>query len=138
MLQHTGLAGLGLAMADLPAYGFPTVWMQAQEEVVPFTDVPEKFVTVNAQTKRVAGLDLRQLDSYLTPEANYFVVAHYGVPTIDAAAWTLEVRGRVANPRRYTLDELKKRARAERQCTFECGGNRGTPIMNRRSTTHWK
>jgi DMSO/TMAO reductase YedYZ molybdopterin-dependent catalytic subunit len=131
ILQRAGMAGLGLTMAELPALGFPASWAQAQEEVVPFTDVPESFVTVNAQTKRVAGLDLRQLNSYITPEQNYFVVAHYGVPKIDAAGWKLEVRGRVANPRTYTLDDLKKRARAQRECTFECGGNRGTAIMNR-------
>jgi DMSO/TMAO reductase YedYZ molybdopterin-dependent catalytic subunit len=131
MLQQAGLAGLGLALTELPAFGLPAEWLQGQEQVVPFTDVPENFVTVNAQTKRVAGLDLRQLSSYVTPEQNYFVVAHYGVPQIDAATWKLDIRGRVANPRSYTLDELKKRTRAARECTFECGGNRGTAIMNR-------
>jgi DMSO/TMAO reductase YedYZ molybdopterin-dependent catalytic subunit len=131
MLHHTGLAGLGLAITELPALGFPAEWGQPQDQVVPFTDVPDNFVTVNATTKRVAGLDLRALTSYLTPEQNYFVVAHYGVPTIDAATWKLDIRGRVANPRSYTLDELKKRARAQQECVFECGGNRGPAIMNR-------
>ena len=129
MLQQAGLAGLGVALT--PEFGFPSEWIQGQEQVVPFTDVPENFVTVNAQTKRVAGQDLRQLTSYITPEQNYFVVAHYGVPNIDAATWKLDIRGRVANPRSYTLDELKKRARTQRECTFECGGNRGPAIMNR-------
>jgi DMSO/TMAO reductase YedYZ molybdopterin-dependent catalytic subunit len=131
LLQQAGLAGVGLALTELSAFGFPAEWLQAQEQVVPFTDIPENFVTVNAQTKRVAGLDLRQLSSYLTPEQNYFVVAHYPVPTIDAATWKLDIRGRVANPRSYTLAELKKRASAQRECTFECGGNRGAAIMNR-------
>jgi DMSO/TMAO reductase YedYZ molybdopterin-dependent catalytic subunit len=131
ILQHAGLASVGLALSELPSLAFSAAWMQSGDEVVPFTDVPENFVTVNAQTKRVAGLDLRQLTSYLTPENQYFVVAHYGVPKIDAATWRLNIRGRVANPRSYTLDELKKRARAQRECAFECGGNRGTAIMNR-------
>jgi DMSO/TMAO reductase YedYZ molybdopterin-dependent catalytic subunit len=130
MLQQTGVAGLGFAIADLSAFGFPSDW-QGQEVVVPFTDVPENFTTVNAQNKRVSGLDLRELASYVTPEQNYFVVAHYGVPTVDAATWKLDVRGRVGNPRSYTLDELKKRARTMRECSFECGGNRGAAIMNR-------
>jgi DMSO/TMAO reductase YedYZ molybdopterin-dependent catalytic subunit len=131
MLQQAGFVGVGLAMSELRAFGLPADWLQSQDQVVPFTDVPENFVTVNAQNKRVAGLDLRQLSSYLTPEQNYFVVAHYGVPQVDAATWKLEVRGRVANPRAYTLAELKKRASAQRECTFECGGNRGPAIMNR-------
>jgi DMSO/TMAO reductase YedYZ molybdopterin-dependent catalytic subunit len=129
MLQQAGAAGLGLALT--PSVGFPAAWLRAQEQVVPFTDVPENFVTVNAQNKRVAGLDLRQLSSYITPESNYFVVAHYGVPQIDATTWKLNIRGRVANPRSLTLEDLKKRTRAERECTFECGGNRGAAIMNR-------
>lgn len=131
LLQQAGFAGLGLALAELPAFGLPAEWMLGQEDVVPFTDVPESFATVNPNNKRVSGLDFRELKSYITPEQNYFVVAHYGVPQIDAATWSLDVRGRVANPRRYTLDELKKRARAQRECTFECGGNRGAGIMNR-------
>ena len=125
MLHHAGLAGLGLAITELPALGFPAEWRQAQDQVVPFTDVPDNFVTVNATNKRVAGLDLRELSSYLTPEQNYFVVAHYGVPKVDPATWKLDIRGRVANPRSYTLDELKKRSRAQQECVFECGGNRG-------------
>ena len=129
LLQQAGLAGMGLALT--PSLGFPAEWLQGQEPVVPFTDVPENFATVNAQTKRVAGLDFRQLSSYVTPRENHFVIAHYGVPQIDAATWSLDIRGRVANPRSYTLAELKKRASAQRECTFECGGNRGPAIMNR-------
>jgi DMSO/TMAO reductase YedYZ molybdopterin-dependent catalytic subunit len=131
LLQQAGFAGIGLALTELPAFGLPAEWLQGQEQVVPFTDVPENFTTVNAQTKRVAGLDFRQLSSYITPEQNYFVVAHYGVPTVDASTWKLDVRGRVGSPRSYTLADLKKRATAQRECTFECGGNRGAVIMNR-------
>ena len=131
LLQQAGFAGLGLALTELTAFGLPAEWIQGQEQVVPFTDVPENFATVNAQTKRVAGLDFRQLSSYITPEQNYFVVAHYGVPQIDATSWKLDVRGRVGTPRSYTLADLKKRASSQRECTFECGGNRGAAIMNR-------
>ena len=130
-LQQTGFVGLGVAVSELTAFGFPGEWLQGQAQVVPFTDVPESFATVNPQTKRVSGLDLRQLNSFLTPEQNYFVVAHYGVPQVDAATYALEIKGRVATPRSYTLAELKKRASAQRECTFECGGNRGPAILNR-------
>ncbi len=131
MLQQAGLAGIGLTLTDGAAFGFPASWLQGEEQVVPFTDVPPEFVTVNAQNGRVSGLDLRQLTTFLTPENNYFVVAHYPIPKVDAATWTLEIKGRVANPRSYTLDELRKRSRAERTCVFECGGNRAAGIMNR-------
>jgi DMSO/TMAO reductase YedYZ molybdopterin-dependent catalytic subunit len=131
LIRQAGLAGAGLALTDLSAYGFPTTWAQSEDEVIAFTDIPADFTTKNAQTGRVAGLDLRELSSFLTPETNYFVVAHYGVPKIDVATWKLDIRGRVANPRSYTFDELKKRSRTERTCVFECGGNRATGILNR-------
>ena len=40
-------AGLGLAMTEFSAFGFPAEWLQAQEAVVPFTDVPADFATAN-------------------------------------------------------------------------------------------
>lgn len=131
VLQQVGVLGAGLTLSELSGFGFPAAWLHAQEQVVPFTDVPETFTTVNPQNKRVSGLDLRELSSYITPERNYFVVAHYGVPQVDAATWKLEIKGRVSNARSYTLAELKQRATAQRECTFECGGNRGAAIMNR-------
>jgi DMSO/TMAO reductase YedYZ molybdopterin-dependent catalytic subunit len=130
VIQQASLATLGLAVFERPGFAFPGEW-HAQDEIVPFTDVPADFVTVNPTNKRVSGLDLRELSSYTTAERNYFVVAHYGVPAIDVATWKVDIRGRVANPRSYTLDDLKKRARGERTCAFECGGNRATGIMNR-------
>jgi DMSO/TMAO reductase YedYZ molybdopterin-dependent catalytic subunit len=131
LLRQASLAGAGLAFTNLSAYGFPAPWWQSNDELIAFTDVPADFTTVNKQNGRVSGIDLRQLSSFLTPENNYFVVAHYGVPKVDAATWRLDIRGRIANPRSYSLDELKKRGRAERTCAFECGGNRGAGILNR-------
>jgi DMSO/TMAO reductase YedYZ molybdopterin-dependent catalytic subunit len=134
LLAQSGLASLAVALSDSAGLALPVEWLQvhkAGEQVVPFTDVPADFVTRIVATGRVSGQDLRQLDSYLTSEQEYFVVAHYGVPKIDLSTWKLELRGRVANPRTYTLDDLRKRTRAERTCAFECGGNRGAVIMNR-------
>lgn len=131
LLQRASVAGLGLAMTEFSAFGFPAEWLQAQEAVVPFTDVPADFVTTNPTNGRISGMDLRELTSFITPERNYFVVAHYPIPKIDPAAFQLQIMGRVANPRGYTLDELKKRSRVERTCVFECGGNRPAGIMNR-------
>lgn len=131
LLHQAGLASLGVALTDVRAFGFPASWLQSQETVVPFTDVPADFATTRPADGRVLGMDLRELTTYLTPERQYFVVAHYPVPKVDAATWKLQITGRVANPRSFSLDELKKRARAERTCAFECGGNRPAGIMNR-------
>src|SRR5688500_3322629 len=96
LLQQASVAGLGLAMTEFSAFGFPAEWLQAQEAVVPFTDVPADFATANPTNGRISGMDLRELTSFITPERNYFVVAHYPIPKIDPASFKLQITGRVA------------------------------------------
>lgn len=128
LLQHAGLAGFGLAFSGLDAWALPGAWRQVDATIVPFTDVPADFSTMRGD--RVVGMDLRQLESFITPETDLFVVAHYGVPQVDAAGWRLVVDGRAGRPQSLTLADLQGRARAERMCAFECGGN-GARVVQR-------
>ncbi len=57
------------------------------------------------------------------------------VPTIDAAAWRLTVRGRVQRPASYTLDDLRALGETERTAVLDCTGGwametgwRGLPL----------
>ncbi|MBI2689282.1 MAG: molybdopterin-dependent oxidoreductase [Acidobacteria bacterium] len=63
------------------------------------------------------------LESYLTPIDRFFVRSHHYVPTVDAAAWRLQVKGKVASPLTLSLDELKKLPRVELVSVLECAGN---------------
>ena len=111
--------------------------MAAQEagrELVPFEDYPEGFFirrpgdfTLPGQA--TVGIDLREITPKTAP-LDIFVVTHYNVPEIDAAAWRLTVNGLAGRPLTLTLDDLKKRPRVERTVTFECGGNR-EQVMHR-------
>ena len=96
---------------------------QMDEEVIPFTDVPEDFSTRRGEF--VFRLDLRELRDYLTANEDFFSVAHYNRPEIAADGWSLRLDGLVENPRTFTLDDLRALPREERTVTFECSGNQG-------------
>jgi DMSO/TMAO reductase YedYZ molybdopterin-dependent catalytic subunit len=67
------------------------------------------------------------LSAWLTPNEQFFSVAHYDRPVIDETSWALEIGGSVGRPLRLTLDEIKARPRREVVFTLECSGNHGFP-----------
>jgi DMSO/TMAO reductase YedYZ molybdopterin-dependent catalytic subunit len=71
-----------------------------------------------------------ELDSWITPNAKFFRVAHYQGPSgplLDEKAWKLEVTGLVKRPLTLTFGELKAQPRQEVVFTLECSGNHGHP-----------
>jgi len=90
LLKQLGVAGLGLAFADLPGWTLPA--MAAGETLVPFTDYPAAFNPTPSATNRT--LDLRKQDGIFTPPDQWFTTQHYGHPDVDprpsasrSAAW---------------------------------------------------
>ena len=67
------------------------------------------------------------LNSWITPNDKFFSIAHYNRPTIDAAAWRLNLSGLV-RPTALTLDQLKAVPRQDVTFTLECSGNNGLPF----------
>ena len=125
-VSRLSFAAVGLSVTPVP--GWPTSWF-TQEAVVPFTDVPEDFTGLRGSGEgglpgqnRIAQ-DLRQLESWVTPVEDYFVVAHYGYPELDASSYRLTLDGLVDRPLTLTLDQLQERPRVQRTTVFECGGN---------------
>ena len=100
--------------------GFPGL---QDEEVIPFTDIGEEFATMRGEYP--FRIDLRELRTFITPNDDFFSVAHYNRPEIDAAGWSLRLDGLVERPATYTLDELRAMPRVEKTVTFECSGNQG-------------
>jgi DMSO/TMAO reductase YedYZ molybdopterin-dependent catalytic subunit len=70
------------------------------------------------------------LDTWITPNEEFFSIAHFDRPVIDANAWRLEIDGLVERPMLLSLDDIKKRARQEVTFTLECSGNDGLPFFN--------
>ncbi len=127
LLRQAGLVTVGLAVT--PVAGWPASWFSQQVTVVPFTDVPETFTGLRGGPgpwlpgqQRVAQ-DLRELSSRVTPTEDYFTVAHYGYPELDAATYRLRIEGLVERPLTLTLDALKGQPRVELDPVFECSGN---------------
>jgi DMSO/TMAO reductase YedYZ molybdopterin-dependent catalytic subunit len=115
------LGALTLMNAPFLANAFPS---RAGEEVVPWLDpTPE-----NPAPDAVRNLlQWEELDSWVTPNEEFFAVNHYNWPVIDEQSWSLEVGGRVGQPLTFTLDELRARPRREVVFTLECSGNHGFP-----------
>ena len=127
LLRRAGLVTVGLAVTPVP--GWPAEWFAQEFQVVPFTDVPENFTGLRGGDpgplpgqQRVAQ-DLRKLTERVTPTEDYFAVAHYGYPEVDASRWRLQITGLVERPITLTLDQLKARPRVELDPVFECSGN---------------
>ncbi len=127
-MTQLGLVTVGLAVTPVP--GWPASWF-GQEVVVPFTDVPDTFTGLRPDGpdvlpgQRLIAQDLRELSSRVTPVEDFFVVAHYGYPELDAASYRLRLDGLVQRSRTLSLSELESRPRVERTTVFECGGNSG-------------
>jgi DMSO/TMAO reductase YedYZ molybdopterin-dependent catalytic subunit len=63
------------------------------------------------------------LTSWITPNDLFYVRSHFYTPSIDAAAWTLQIDGDVDRPLRLTLEELRRLPAATLPVTLECAGN---------------
>jgi DMSO/TMAO reductase YedYZ molybdopterin-dependent catalytic subunit len=122
LLKAGGSAFAGLAV--LRVAGPSTAFGQAAGQVIPWLDQPPPN-----PVPQITGnlLKWEELDSWLTPAANFFYVNHYGLPRIDGATWRMAIGGLVARPRTLTLEDLRARERHEVDFTLECSGNNGDP-----------
>jgi DMSO/TMAO reductase YedYZ molybdopterin-dependent catalytic subunit len=130
MSRRTLLKGGGAAVAGLtavhvagPAHAFPG---HPGDEVIPWLDQPAENPVPQIVPRQLVW---EQLDSWLTPADEFFIVSHYGNPTLSEAAHRLEVSGMVARPRSLTLADLKARPRRDVTFTLECSGNTGLPFL---------
>jgi DMSO/TMAO reductase YedYZ molybdopterin-dependent catalytic subunit len=106
-----------------PAHAFPG---GPGEQVIPWLDQPAP----NPLPDNLQNLLVwENLDSWLTPADNFFVVSHYGNQTVPETGYRLRIGGLVARPQTWTLDELKHRPRREVTFTLECSGNTGLPFF---------
>jgi len=109
------LAALGLLDWAGPA-------LAQGEEIVTFTDIPANYTTAGRGGR---SLDIRsvQPSTFFTPTEDFYLVQHYGNPTVDPATYKLRLTGLINKPIEFTLDQLKRRPRAEIVAGFECGGS---------------
>jgi sulfane dehydrogenase subunit SoxC len=81
------------------------------------------------------GMPLEALRHDVTPVGLHYLLIHFDVPVVDAAAWQLEVGGLVETPLSLSLEQLRARPRVELTATMECAGNGRTLLDPRPSTS---
>jgi DMSO/TMAO reductase YedYZ molybdopterin-dependent catalytic subunit len=117
----------GLAFGGLAATASMPFWSKlalgASEELIPFTDMPEGFSAPPVAPGSMHFLDTRGIDSFYTPNEDFYIIQHYNQPTIADSEYILNVTGMVANPIELSLAQLKRRPKVEIDAGFECGGN---------------
>ncbi|MEJ7900445.1 MAG: sulfite oxidase [Thermomicrobiales bacterium] len=125
LLKQGGLAVAGLSALRLagPTAAFQT---PATGEVIPWLDQPAENPVPEIAVKQLAWEDL---DSWLTPLDQFFVIKHYNEPNLREEDYHLEISGLVTQPMSLTLADIKARARQEVTYTIECSGNSGLPFL---------
>src|SRR5262245_14663299 len=121
MSRREALARSGSALAALALFDSWSFAGAAEgETTIPFLDQPGKPPIPLPNL-----LDWQGLDSWITPNERFFAVSHYGDAKVDPSTFKLRVDGLVANPKAYTLAELKALPRVQTAYTLECSGNSG-------------
>lgn len=125
--QRRGILKGGVALGGLAASAGMPFWsklaLAQNEELVPFTDVPDNFTAPPVVPGGIHFLDTRDIDSFYTPVDDFYIVQHYNQPAIAEDAYRLRITGMVDNPGEFSLADLMRRPRVEIDAGFECGGN---------------
>ena len=78
------VAGLSVLRVAGPAYAFQT---PVRREVIPWLDQPEANPVPEAIVRQ---LEWEQLDSWITPNDQFFVIKHFNVPELNEDDWRLD------------------------------------------------
>jgi len=122
-LLKTGVAlGSFAATAGLPFWS--KLALGAGEELLPFSDVPEGFIAPPVAPGAIHFLDTRLIDSFYTPNDDFYIIQHYNQPQISESDYRLKLTGLVNRPLELTMADIRARPKMEIDAGFECGGNR--------------
>jgi DMSO/TMAO reductase YedYZ molybdopterin-dependent catalytic subunit len=129
--RRTLLKGGGAALAGLttvhvagPAHAFPG--HHPGDEVIPWLDQPAPNPVPQIAQRQLVW---EELDSWLTPADEFFIISHYDTPVLSQATHSLGIGGLVARPQSLTMADLMARPRREVTFTMECSGNTGLPFL---------
>ena len=117
----------GVAIGGIAATASMPFWSKlalgASEEVVTFTDMPEGYTVPPVTPGGIHYLDTSKIDSFYTPNDDFYIIQHYNQPVISDDAFLLNVTGLINNPLQLSLADLKNHQKFEIDAGFECGGN---------------
>ena len=117
----------GVALGGMAASASMPFWSQlamgASEELVPFSDMPEVYTVPPVAPGGIHYLDTSKIDSFYTPNDDFYIIQHYNQPQVADADFRLRISGLINNPFELSLADLKSRQKFEIDAGFECGGN---------------
>ena len=98
-------------------------------------DIPLPAVTMSPHETTRFKLRPDQLVTRVTPTEHIYVLAHFGIPQIDAADWRLDVGGLVDKPLSLTLDDIKAFPKVEIESFIKCAGFPHDATINTRAVS---
>jgi sulfane dehydrogenase subunit SoxC len=75
-----------------------------------------------ARYTRRLFLEPHQAIEAVTPQRDLFVLAHLGIPRVDAADWRLEIAGLLERPLTLTLDDIRRLPARQVESFHQCAG----------------
>ncbi len=90
-----------------------------------------------ALATRNSGMPLEALRYDVTPAGLHYLLIHFDIPEVDAAAWKLRIDGLVARPLAIGLAELQGMPSRTLRVTMECAGNGRGQVSPRYPSMPW-
>jgi len=84
------------------------------------------------------GMLLEGLRYDVTPVGMHYLLIHFDVPLVDPETYALVVGGRVRNPLRLTLEDVRRRPALTIPVTMECSGNGRALLSPRPISAPWR
>jgi sulfane dehydrogenase subunit SoxC len=104
---------------------------------MPIADTSEITLAELQLSGRNHSIPLEGLKHDITPIGLHYLLTHFDIPKVDAAAWQLEVGGLVENPLSLSLADVKARPARTMAVTLECAGNGRALIEPRPMSQPW-
>jgi len=83
------------------------------------------------------GMHLEGLRYPVTPIGMHYLLIHFDIPAIDDSSFELEIAGRVRNPMKLSLEDLRSRPRVSTTVVMECAGNGRARLSPRPASAPW-
>ncbi|MBA2964222.1 MULTISPECIES: sulfite oxidase [Ramlibacter] len=83
------------------------------------------------------GMQAEFLREALTPLGAHYLLIHFDVPQLSAQGYSVALDGRVRNPTRLSLDDLKRRTLIQQVVTLECAGTGRSTLHPRAVYVPW-
>jgi len=90
-----------------------------------------------ALATRNSGMPLEALRYDRTPAGLHYLLIHFDIPALDAAAWQLRIDGLVKRPRAIGLVDLQRLPSRTLRVTLECAGNGRGQMSPRYPSMPW-